>query len=459
MRCVAHILNLVVQDGIKKVDNPVEIIRWAVKWIRQSPSRIGKFTKFAKLVNPGTTKHLVRDVPTRWNSTYRMLNIAQAYEKTFERYDLEEYEFCSDVEKAGLSIPSPNIYSIRTLLDDAIPDASLCDIALAMRVKFDKYFGDVEKMNLLLYFALILDPRNKVKYLVILLEDCYGKEKMEEKKKYIMDSMYELYNDYIRIHSPSTTSSTTKSSNSSSILGKRQNLNATTPKPPLRNKLREKMKTNIVESIGELEKYLKESVEEDSSMFNILDWWKVNSPRFPILSLMAKDLFAIPVSTVASEYVFSTSRRVLDPYRSSLTPKIVESIICTQDWLRGGISDNIDFEQDWENLQEIDKGLGEVDGIYPQYSTFVKAFRRPVEERGKFFKRRQEGARKDVEYAFGVLKVKWHIVEHATRHVQFQPGTVDYLHRVVDIQDVNKHRQPREDLADYIFYGNNNDNE
>ena len=80
MKCVAHILNLVVQDGIKKVDKSVEIIRWAVKWIRQSPSRIRKFTKFAKLVNPSTTKHLVRDVPTRWNSTYRMLNIAQAYD-------------------------------------------------------------------------------------------------------------------------------------------------------------------------------------------------------------------------------------------------------------------------------------------------------------------------------------------------------------------------------------------
>ncbi|KAL7605275.1 hypothetical protein Lser_V15G14897 [Lactuca serriola] len=137
------------------------------------------------------------------------------------------------------------------------------------------------------------------------------------------------------------------------------------------------------------------------------------------------------------------------------------------------------------------------DGIYPQYSTFVKAFRHPVEERDNFFKRRQEGARKDVERAFGVLKAKWHIVEHAARpldlevlryimyaciimhnmvvedkrrniahyisteprHVQFQPGTAEYLHRVVDIQDANKHRQLREDLADYIFYGNNNDNE
>ncbi|XP_023744180.1 uncharacterized protein LOC111892359 [Lactuca sativa] len=29
------------------------------------------------------------------------------------------------------------------------------------------------------------------------------------------------------------------------------------------------------------------------------------------------------------------------------------------------------------------------DGIYPQYSTFVKAFRHPVEEKDKFLKRRQ----------------------------------------------------------------------
>ncbi|KAL7611013.1 hypothetical protein Lser_V15G11632 [Lactuca serriola] len=149
------------------------------------------------------------------------------------------------------------------------------------------------------------------------------------------------------------------------------------------------------------------------------------------------------------------------------------------------------------NGNEYKYGYYLTDEIYPQYSTFVKAFRRPVEERDNFFKRRQERARKDVERAFGVLKAKWHIVEHTARpldletlryimyaciimhnmvvedkgrniahympteprHVQFQPGTTDYLHRVVDIQDANKHRQLREGLTDYIFYGNNNDNE
>ncbi|GJR34209.1 zinc finger BED domain-containing protein RICESLEEPER 2-like protein [Tanacetum coccineum] len=49
---------------------------------------------------------------------------------------------------------------------------------------------------------------------------------------------------------------------------------------------------------------------------------------FPVLSFLARDVLAIPISTVASEYVFSTGERVLDAFRSSLTP-VVESLICT----------------------------------------------------------------------------------------------------------------------------------
>ena len=45
----------------------------------------------------------------------------------------------------------------------------------------------------------------------------------------------------------------------------------------------------------------------------------------------------------------------------------------------------------------------------------MKAFQHLVEERDKLFKIRQEGACKDVERAFGVLKSKWHIVEHTVR--------------------------------------------
>ena len=73
---------------------------------------------------------------------------------------------------------------------------------------------------------------------------------------------------------------------------------------------------------------------DDEGAFDILRWWKLNSERFPILSRMARDILAVPISTVAFESCFSTSSRVPDVFRSSLTPKIVEALICSQDWLR-----------------------------------------------------------------------------------------------------------------------------
>ena len=85
---------------------------------------------------------------------------------------------------------------------------------------------------------------------------------------------------------------------------------------------------------SELERYLAEDIEPDSDDFDIFMWWKFNELRFPILAEMVRDVLAIPISSVASECAFSTGGRVLDPFRSSLTPKIVQSLICVQDWLR-----------------------------------------------------------------------------------------------------------------------------
>ena len=73
-------------------------------------------------------------------------------------------------------------------------------------------------------------------------------------------------------------------------------------------------KKQIVECRGldnksKLDKYLAEGFEEDSDNFNILEWWKVNTPRFLVLSRIARDVLAIPISTVASEASFSIGRR------------------------------------------------------------------------------------------------------------------------------------------------------
>nr|GEV58243.1 protein ALP1-like [Tanacetum cinerariifolium] len=51
-----------------------------------------------------------------------------------------------------------------------------------------------------------------------------------------------------------------------------------------------------------------------------------------------------------------------------------------------------------------EKGYYLADGIYPQWTTFVKSFTVANDAKHAYFKKRQEGARKDVERAFGVLQ-------------------------------------------------------
>ena len=82
---------------------------------------------------------------------------------------------------------------------------------------------------------------------------------------------------------------------------------------------------------SEWDKYLSEMCEKKTDDFNILNWQKANCHQFSILPSMAQDVLAIPVFTVASNSVFSTRVGVFDPFKSSLSLKVVESLIYTQD--------------------------------------------------------------------------------------------------------------------------------
>ena len=104
----------------------------------------------------------------------------------------------------------------------------------------------------------------------------------------------------------------------------------------VREMMQERKEQQLEEITNEVDKYLSDPFESISDNdFKLLDWWRGNISRYPILSKIAKDVFSIPSSTVASENAFSLGRRIVDPFRASLTPNMVEALVCTSDWLRG----------------------------------------------------------------------------------------------------------------------------
>ncbi|XP_019177680.1 PREDICTED: zinc finger BED domain-containing protein RICESLEEPER 2-like [Ipomoea nil] len=347
MKCTTHILNLVVQDGLRFADSSVKKVSDSVRWMRNSPARLKKFRDLAELLGLEAKSSLQLDVPTRWNNTYMMLSTAIQYKAVFDAYSLNEPSFVADLVllkgfyemtiriSGSLYVTSNSFFSeisyLSCMLSSMIVAGSATEVmGSQMKSKFEKYLGDPEKMNSLIFFVNILDPRDKLEYMSYQFEELYGKDNGKKCLDNVQAAMVELFGDYAATYSVNVQQSSSGSQpdvppvQSHTTIGRPQNM--------LKNKLKmQKMEASGSYKETELQVYLSEKIVVDTPDFDILRWWKLNSERFPTLSKMVRDILAVPISTVASKSTFSTSGRVLDAFRSSLTPKIVEALVCAQD--------------------------------------------------------------------------------------------------------------------------------
>ncbi|KZV31018.1 hypothetical protein F511_18122 [Dorcoceras hygrometricum] len=72
IRCTCHILNLCVQDGLRSLETYIKPIRTAIHYLWTHPQVMKQWGRFCK-ANGMRAKRFARDVPTRWNSTYKLL--------------------------------------------------------------------------------------------------------------------------------------------------------------------------------------------------------------------------------------------------------------------------------------------------------------------------------------------------------------------------------------------------
>ncbi|KAE8816976.1 hypothetical protein D1007_05528 [Hordeum vulgare] len=100
--------------------------------------------------------------------------------------------------------------------------------------------------------------------------------------------------------------------------------------------------TNSQPCKSELNSYLEDKTHPISDPhFTLLDWWRLNAHRYPIIAKMGKKFLTIPATSVSSESTFSTGGRVLDDYRSSLRPTMVEALVCASSFIKGSKENHI----------------------------------------------------------------------------------------------------------------------
>ena len=89
MRYSAHILNLVVCDGLKEINQAISCIRITARYPRPSTTWLKRFKESCKEANIESRALLCLDVSTRWNSTFLMLEAALKFKKAFEILDVD----------------------------------------------------------------------------------------------------------------------------------------------------------------------------------------------------------------------------------------------------------------------------------------------------------------------------------------------------------------------------------
>ncbi|XP_061359781.1 zinc finger BED domain-containing protein RICESLEEPER 2-like [Gastrolobium bilobum] len=365
VRCCAHILNLLVQHGLSHIKDIIENVRESVKFVNQSDLRLKTFCDIVKQMRVKERK-LVIDCPTKWNSTCEMLSTALIFKDVFPEYKEREpyYKYLPSAEEwikvdkvcnllevfshvtnviSGSDYPTtnlylPEVYRVKEVIDAAIEDNDdfMRSMARPMKVKFNKYWGEC---NLLMAIASVLDPRCKLHVVNICFPIIYKSEvEAKENVEKVKQALEDLYNEYcaLGLQEPVSNSELETSVNQSSLSSTLPPQGPKSGFSKIMSIVREKEIVPPVKS--ELKSYLEEGVyicdEKFHISFNALEWWKTNSLKYRILSKMARDILAVPISTVASESTFSAGGRVIDAYRASLGEETIQALVCGRDWLR-----------------------------------------------------------------------------------------------------------------------------
>ena len=371
-RCVAHIINLVVQAGL---NHPVMhqlkdcFIQMLHEIFKKGPKRYNAYVRLCTKAK----KHWLSpnlDCDTRWNSTYIMFLSAIRQKVTLQYFhdqlsqkgyvvpfNVEHWDtierltrllevFYNATKKlSGVYYPTSHLvleqlyYMCSSLSSFELTGGVFSNMVIPMKEKLVKYF---ESLPPVITCAAALNPCYNLCGVELLIESISNDlgltadkvNFVEDAQRDFNNSFKGLWNYYFEKYgNPAPSMDDGSSSSRSSHRGN--------PIQGLLQKLRENPNKKIRSDRLQNNEYTRYTgtdfisciPAEQQVDFDVLAFWKSKETMFPVLSKMARDLFSVQATSVASESAFSTSGRVLSNRRTKLTLASLEMCMCLKDHL------------------------------------------------------------------------------------------------------------------------------
>ncbi|KAI8555417.1 hypothetical protein RHMOL_Rhmol05G0173200 [Rhododendron molle] len=267
-------------------------------------------------------KNLSLDCPTRWNSTFLMLQTTIKYRNAFCQLKLKDpqYKSCPNDDDwnlaedicerleifykvtllfSGTTYPSSNLFfphvcDIKVRLSEWV----CCGInvveemALNMLEKYDKYWDNTHGF---LAVAVVLDPRFKMSLIEYYYKRIYGEHGVGMAED-IPRRCYDLLTLYQGKSSSKDRSESSSKAPPSTYLRDRTSVS---------DYLDQQKKTKTMHIKSELDRYLEDEQLPMCDDFDIMAWWKSNGLKYTVLQAIARDVLVVPVSTNASKSSFN----------------------------------------------------------------------------------------------------------------------------------------------------------
>lgn len=339
--CLAHTLQLVIKDGClgsKVVANVTSICRRLVCHFKHS-CHANKVLREAQACVGLPNKKLKQDEPTRWDSTYNMLNrlIEQraALSIAATKLNLPVELTSGQWHQIGAIISILEIFQKAT---KAISSASITlseVIPIVNSLKYDLERVELEKSGLQgIRNDLLASLKERYKefetevvYSTATILDPRFKDQMFSQQNYSKSAIENAIEQLSTLAEHEPTSTT----NDSNCASTSQSSAATTSEGPVWAKYKRAKvvvneeatpdEENLIRS--EMEEYLREPLLENN--VNVFHYWKMS--RFTRIKRLVPKYLGTPLSTVFSERLFSTAGIICDRKRSSMKPETVQKLV------------------------------------------------------------------------------------------------------------------------------------